>query len=301
MPLVKIKNSRSLPAQLVTIQTPKRYLLNGLWLGPRRPKTVFIFLHGLSGSLFSRSELTSSLVDSNTSVLIFNNRGSGIISGVRRASANSKKSGKYHLAGMAYEVFTECVDDIDGAVLYARRLGAKRIFLIGHSTGCQKSIYYLAKRPRSAVKGVILLAPMSDYADAELEAGPAVYQRALALARRLVKTGKKHELLPLTIWPKLIDAQRFLSLYTPDSAEEIFSYASGRKPTLLNKAKRPLFVLLAEEDEFRDRPIKEIAAWFKAALAKQKAETSIIKGVGHNFAPRHLAVKRVIGKWTEKI
>ncbi|MFA5184080.1 MAG: alpha/beta fold hydrolase [Patescibacteria group bacterium] len=295
------EHSRLLPSRIVTIQTPKRYLLNGFCLGPKRPQTVFVFLHGLGGNLFSRVELTSALVGRDTGVLIFNNRGSGLVSGIRRLPSGSGRSAKYYASGMAHEVFTECADDIDGAVAYARQLGARRIFLLGHSTGCQKSIYYLAKRPRSQVTGAILLAPMSDYADAELEAGPALYRRALAAARRLVKAGKKHELLPRALWPKPIDAQRFLSLYTPDSQEEIFGYASGRPPRLLQQVKKPLLVMLAEEDEFRDRPIKEIAAWFKAALARQKADTLVVKGVSHSFAPRQMAVKKAIEGWVSKI
>ncbi|MFA5155156.1 MAG: alpha/beta fold hydrolase [Patescibacteria group bacterium] len=290
---------RLLPARLVSLETPKRYLLPGIYFGPRRPKTVYIFLHGLGGNLFSRHELALSLVSRDTGALLFNNRGSGVMGGVRRMLKSGRPT-KYRDAGMAHEVFTECADDIDGAVDYARNLGAKNIFLVGHSTGCQKAVYYLAKRPRSRVKGAVLLAPMSDYSTVHQDASPAVYRRALARARQMVKAGKKHELLPLSVWPKLIDAQRFISLYTPESAEEIFGYASGRKPVLLNKIKKPLLAILAEADEFGDRPAKEIAAWFRAALARQRADTIIIKGVGHGFSPRHLAVRAAIRKWRGK-
>jgi pimeloyl-ACP methyl ester carboxylesterase len=288
-------------ARIITIQTPQRFLLNGLWFGPLRPQTVFIYLHGLSGSVFYQSELAASLAGRQTAVITFNNRGSNIISGVRRLDPRSAQGYKYYACGMAHEVFTDCVDDIDGAVAYARRLGARRIFLLGHSTGCQKSIYYLNQRLRTAVTGAILLAPMSDYATVGQEADPATYRRALAIARRLVKAGQPHELLPTGAWPEIYDAQRFLSLYTPESKEEIFSYASGRKPAALQRIKQPLLVLLAGQDPFGDRPMAEIAAWFKAALVKQRAEVGIIKGVGHSFSPRQSAVRQAIKRWVEKI
>jgi len=299
MALFKVQNSARISAQMVAIETPRHFLLNGLLLGPARPQTIYIYLHGLSSTLFSQKELTTSLVSADTSVLVFDNRGSGIISRVPRLNARLAKGYKTHLIGAVHEIFTDCVDDLDGAVLFARRQGVKRIFLVGHSTGCQKSIYYLAKRPSSAVKGAVLLAPMSDFAD--VDTSSVAYQRALSLAHKLVKAGKKHELLPLTVWPRLVDAQRFLSLHTPGSIEEIFSYATGRRPVLLEKVNKPLFVLLAEQDEFRDRPIKEIAAWFKTALNKKRAEVGIIKGVRHHFFPQQAAVRKLIIGWAKKI
>jgi pimeloyl-ACP methyl ester carboxylesterase len=288
-------------ARLITIETPQHYLLEGLLFGSIRPKTVYIFLHGLGGNVFSKSGIISSLADGQTAAITFNNRGSNIISGFRCLDPRSSRGYKYQTAGMAHEVFTDCADDIEGAVNYARGLGARRIFLLGHSTGCQKSIYYLARRPQTAVKGAILLAPMSDYSTIYQDADPATYRRALALARRLVKAGKPHELLPATAWPGVYDAQRFLSLYTADSAEEIFRYASGGRPALLQKVRQPLLVVFGENDEYRDRPTSEIAAWFKTALIKQRAEIKIVSGVGHNFSPRQLVVRNLIRSWAKNI
>ena len=42
-----------IPAYVVQITTPKNYILNGLWFGPKRPEKVVIFMHGLTGSAFS--------------------------------------------------------------------------------------------------------------------------------------------------------------------------------------------------------------------------------------------------------
>jgi pimeloyl-ACP methyl ester carboxylesterase len=61
----------------------------------------------------------------------------------------------------------------------------------------------------------------------------------------------------------LDDAQRFLSLYTPDSAETIFPYEQATKiPRTLRAVKAPILVLWSEKDEYADRPAKKIAEWF---------------------------------------
>ena len=69
------KKSLMHPAHVVEIETPKHYLLNGLWFGPRRPKRVIIFIHGLTGSVFSFRRVVEALTSNDTATLVFNNRG----------------------------------------------------------------------------------------------------------------------------------------------------------------------------------------------------------------------------------
>lgn len=284
---------------LFSFLTPKKLKLNGVWLGTSKPKTLYIFLHGLGGSVFSRAPLNTLLASGQEAVLAFNNRGSGTINYLKQGGGGKQK---YFPAGVAHEVFADCLDDIDGALAYARSRGVKRIFLLGHSTGCQKSIYYLAKRPKTIVKGAILLAPISDYADVLRKSNKAVYSRALAWAKRLKAKGKPHELLPANVWPAPLDAQRFLSLYTAESIEEIFTYASNKKPVTLKRVKKPILSILADEDEFADRPAIEIKAWFDEQLKPGKNNFSaIIKGVVHSFEGGEKEVVTLIRRWSRVI
>jgi len=289
---------KNLQIQVINFLTPQRLELSGLQLGPAKPKRVYIFIHGLGGGLFSRFDLISLLPDKNSAVLIFNNRGYGIINGFKRFQGG--KHERAALGGMAHEVFTDCVDDISGAVAFAKNLGTKEIILIGHSTGCQKSVFYLAKKPNSPVKGAVLLAPVSDYAALKKDVDVASYKKALRAAQKLFKSGQPHSLLPANLWRVPIDAQRFISLYTPDSQEEIFTYASDKKPTTLRKANRPLLAVLAEADEYHDRPTSSIAAWFEKSLAGKESDTVVISGVGHNFYPGFEEVCRLIKRWSDR-
>lgn len=279
---------------IASLQTPKKFLLQGLWLGSSKPHTVYIFVHGLGSTLFSQITLAQSLVAKDTAVLVFNNRGNGIVSGIKRIT-NTKKGYTRETLGAAHEVFEDCVDDLDGAVAYAHTHGAKRIILVGHSTGCQKSVYYLYKKKNSPVSGAVLLAPMSDYASSVKETPPKMLARAVAYATKLVAAGKPHELLPTSVWPQTCDAQRFLSLNTPESVEEIFSYALPKKtPRVLRSVRQPLLVVLAGEDEYGDRPAADIAQWFTQVTAKQKARVAIVPGSTHNFHGQDAVLKTLI-------
>ncbi|MEK7509741.1 MAG: alpha/beta fold hydrolase [Patescibacteria group bacterium] len=275
------------PAHIVEIVTPKKFLLNGLWFGPytksgkpKKPKRVIIWVHGLTSSAFSRLPIVRELISRGTAVLTFSNRGHDVISRLPRIDGT-----KGALMGKAHEVFTECVDDIQGAIDFVRRAGGRQIYLAGHSTGCQKSIYWASKKKTRGIAGIILLAPLSDYADAATFDSGGRLARATRMARALVRGGKPHQLLPYVLWPGIADAQRFLSLHTPDSIEQsIFPYFdTKRKPKIFASIRKPVLVLLAEKDEYADRPAKKIAAWFKEHARSRRFELKIVPGVGHSF------------------
>lgn len=283
-----MKNKKQMrSAYVVEIVTPKKYVLNGLWFGPysakvtkgrpKKPKRVIVWVHGLGSSMFGKLNIADELVDEQTAVFVFNNRGSSTVARVGRVKGNSLKGGSAH------EVFTDCVDDIQGAVNFAKKAGVKTIYLAGHSTGCQKSIYWASKKGRG-VKGVIILAPMSDYASERMSQGVSALRRAEKVARAYVGHGRKHELLPESIWawPWSVDAQRFMSLYSGTSAEEIFTYwDASRSPRTLRSVRIPILVLLAEKEEFSDIPATQIATWFEERLHNGRA--IVVPNVGHSF------------------
>jgi pimeloyl-ACP methyl ester carboxylesterase len=152
------------------------------------------------------------------------------------------------------------------------------------------------------VKGAIYFGPMSDYASAKKDVSVKNLARTTAHARKMIKAKCEHELLPAKLWPEILDAQRFVSLYTPDSLEEIFSYASpAQKPVILQKTNKPLLIVLAENDEFRDRPMAEIAEWFKRVLRGRLAQVKTVKGANHFFAEQTGLVKRIILDWLKEI
>lgn len=283
---------------VVEIVTPKKFALNGLWFGPRRPKRAIVWTHGLGSSAFSMSHVVRNIADAETAVVTFNNRGHDIISNVSQVT-QSKKITKRVKGGAAHEIFSDCVDDIQGVINFAKKTGVKDIYLAGHSTGCQKSVYWASRNNGGkGVKGIILLAPVSDYAGALHTEGKKKVARATAVARAFVRRGKKHQLLPANLWHEAIDAQRFLSLYTPDSIEEIFTYAQPKKnPRILKSVRVPLLVLLAEKDEYGDRPAKKISEWFGQHVSGKMLTAKIIPKVPHSFHGAEKNVAAAIRKW----
>lgn len=133
--------------------------------------------------------------------------------------------------------------EIAQAVNYFRVIEKRnRVVLMGHSTGCQDVMQYLAgnaikNHPLEnyepsvgpAVQGAILQAPVSDRQGMEVTGYDKELQgRAVKLADEWMKTGKGEDVLPLEVTSQLFDtvpvcARRFLSLTQPRGADDFFS------------------------------------------------------------------------------
>lgn len=269
--------------ELIKFLTPKKIELFGFYIGKKNPETIYIFIHGLGSSIFRKAELYQKLVGKNSAVFAFNNRGNEIISRFSQVKEKGKRKSK--TIGSAHEKFTDSLDDISGAVQWVKKLKPKKIILVGHSTGCQKSIYYLSKKPDKKVKAVVLLSPISDLAGVLNFSSKDQFMKAYKFAKKQVENKKGDELLPLSIWPIYIDAQRFLSLYSQNSLEEIFCYSQeSKKARILRKVEVPIYILLGDEDKYLDRPAEHIADWFSKDLDSRRIKTEIIKGADHSFS-----------------
>ena len=146
------------PAHVVQFETPKGVLLHGLWFGPKKPKRAVVLVHGLTSSAFSVARVLGR-VDKYTAVLSFNNRGYGVVNQVKKVKGVKTE---FILAGSAHELFTDCVDDIEGALRFVRAQKVRQLYLVAHSTGCQKSVYFASRGNTKNLKGIMLLAPISD-------------------------------------------------------------------------------------------------------------------------------------------
>lgn len=162
--------------------------------------------------------------------------------------------------------------------------------------------YYLTKKQPIKVKAGILLAPLSDYALIKKAVEPTVLKKAELEARRLVKAKRGDEFLGAKYWPTLISAQRFISLYTASSQEEIFSYSHKLdKGNRLGKIDKPILVISAEQDEYADREVVEINQWFNQQLKHPQAETKLVAQADHGFRGKEKVVKEMMLTWLKNI
>lgn len=289
-------------AKIIEIEASDKVMLDGFVLGPKKAKEIYIFIHGLGGSLFSRIDLAKELISPSRAVMMFNNRGYGLYNRFKKIDKKKPKGYLSLLAGSIAEIFKDSLYDISGAISEAKKQGYKEIILVGHSTGCNKIAYYLSKYQQGNVLAGIFLAPMSDFAFAKQNISPKLLSKAELEAKKLVKQGKGSEFLDLKYWPELISAQRFLSLYTKDSLEEIFCFtSSGKKSEVLRKINKPILTILAAEDEYADRDISRYAPWFEGEIKGDGSTIKVIPEANHSFKNKQQILKKEILKFVKLI
>lgn len=115
-----------------------------------------IFIHGMCQTIIDNYFATvcgNILAENNIGFLYEHNRGHSIENDILM------KDGSYARYGCMYEIFEDCILDIDLAINKAKKLGYKRFILMGHSYGCNKLIYYYYKKHPNILGLVLASAP----------------------------------------------------------------------------------------------------------------------------------------------
>lgn len=257
--------------------------LDGFWAhGQRRADRLAIFVHGMHSN-FYRSAFKKAVMrlwpPAGIDVLSFNNRG--------------------YEQETAAEVFEACRHDLDSAIAFAQEQGYRRIVLVGHSTGCQKIVYYEHLRRPPVVEALVIAAPGDDLAIAK-RALESRFEQAVGRARRMIREGRGDR--PLLIGQKPVfmgfTARRFLSIADPKRIEaRLFNFDGPMRE--LKQIGKPLLVLLPAREEYACLPVKEMARRLKEVGRGKKFDVMIVPRARHNFHPVEEETARRILDWLQ--
>ncbi len=281
--------------ELVWFSTSDGLELQGFLLEGKNPETIVVFIHGMGGSFLWKELLKSAkiLVRNRISFFAINTRGAGIIT----RFYGKKKSYKI---GMAFERFEDCVKDIKGAIDFAKRLGYKKIILAGHSTGCQKIIYFLNKIKEKSISGIALLSPTDDLNYNKQKFGRK-FRSYLNYCRKLVKEGKGNKLIADKTG-YFLSAKRFLSQNDPNAIESnILNYNVNRMKWIRNLPNIPILVVFAQNDRFLIKPTEFYMSKLLAEMRVEQYKIWTIEDSDHSFNKKWPSVfKEIIFYFSNK-
>ena len=115
-----------------------------------------ICIHGMCANIMDNYFATvwgKMLANNNIGFLYEHNRGHSIENDI------VMRDGSFKRCGCMYEIFEDCIYDIDLAIETAKKMGYKRIILLGHSYGCNKVIYYYYKKHPDILSIILASAP----------------------------------------------------------------------------------------------------------------------------------------------
>ncbi len=256
-------------------------------------KDVVLFVHGMGGNFYKDGFLKGAreLIKRNISFFSFNNRGAEIVKDFRDLNW------EHHTLGTAFEIFEDSIKDIRAAISYLSQLGYENFHLLGHSTGCQKILFYQYSTQDERVKSLIHVSPAEDY---EIwKNGLKDFERIVATAKEMVERGEGDKII-LPLYERtgeLWSAQRFLSFADKSNMEaRMFNYDNL---DIFSKVQTPTLIFLGKEDPYFLKDLE----WYKEKLERsykgEKIRVEIMPG-DHSFHGREKEVFKRISKFVGK-
>lgn len=162
-----------------------------------------IFIHGMCQTIIDNYFATvwgNILAENGIGFLYAHSRGHSLENDILM------KDGAYKRCGCMYEIFEDCIYDIDMAINKANELGYKRIILLGHSYGCNKLIYYYYKKHPNILGLILASAPdmMGLHLSCQTD-----YKELISEARENINNGK-----PTKILSNIIEDYMYMSSQT---------------------------------------------------------------------------------------
>ena len=252
-----------------------------------------ICIHGMCGTIIDNYFATvwGKLLAKNDIGFIYeHNRGHSIENDI------VMKDGSFKRCGCMYEIFEDCIYDIDLAIQTSKEKGYKRIILLGHSLGCNKVIYYYYKKHPNILGMILASAP--DMIGSHLLIEPD-YEELLKEAKENIEKNQPTKLLH-----KMIEDYMYMSSQT--------YYNWFHKNSNLNNLPIISNPKNWEQLETIDVPIltfsgsKDEDYYLHLDLLKEKAtncknfEYQIIENTGHTYQEKELETGNLILNWINK-
>ena len=254
-----------------------------------------ICIHGMCGTIVDNYFATvwgKYLSSNNIGFIYEHNRGHSIENDI------VMRDGSYTRCGCMYDIFEDCIYDIDLAIKVAKEKGYGRIVLLGHSYGCNKVIYYYYKK-HPDILGIIL-ASAPDMIGSHLSIQSKDYETLIEEAKRNIENNEPTKLLSKKIEDYMyMSSQTYYNWFNNDSNLDNLPIIRGNENW--------------EQFQSIDVPILTFSGsneenyYLHLDLLKEKAincksfEYRIIEGTGHTYNTKEEEIGKLILEWINNI
>lgn len=252
-----------------------------------------ICIHGMCGTIVDNYFATvwgKVLSEKNIGFIYEHNRGHSIENDIVMMDGSFKRY------GCMYEIFEDCIYDIDLAIQTAKDKGYKKIILLGHSYGCNKVIYYYYKKHPNILG--IILASAPDMIGSHLLLEPD-YKELLSEAKKNIDNSEPTKLLH-----KMIEDYMYMSSLTYYNWYNENSNLDNL-PVISNKEHWEQFETIDvpiltfsgsnEEDYYQHLDLLK-----DRALNCKNFEYKIIDNTGHTYKNKEKEIANFIFNWINK-
>lgn len=253
-----------------------------------------ILIHGMCGTIVDNYFATvwgKYLSSRNIGFIYEHNRGHSIENDI------VMRDGSFKRCGCMYEIFEDCIYDIDLAIKAAKNMGYRRVILLGHSYGCNKIIYYYYKK-KPDVLGLIL-ASAPDMVGSHILAESSDYKELLLEAKNNIDNNQPMKLLHKMIEDYMyMSSQTYYNWFSEDSNLDNLPVIRGNnKWSQFESINVPILTFSGSREE---------DYYLHLDLLKEKAincncfEYRIIENAEHTYNGKEEEIAKLIFDWISK-
>jgi len=188
------------------------------------------------------------------------------------------------MKGAAYERFEDCIYDLDAWFSFLKDY--EDVYVIAHSLGCNKIVYYLQDHQPSHLKKIILLAPQDNVNFPKLP----MHEGMLDEATKNIKTGQADKLLTKKLLGGcVISSQTYYDLITNPKINNIPYKTSNGDMSALEKIVYPTLAIIgSKEDEKANEYMQKIANTLPAG------QSAVVPDANHVFKNQEKALSDTV-------
>jgi pimeloyl-ACP methyl ester carboxylesterase len=282
------------------VNTSDKLRLDGLLFElERKSKIGILHLPGRAGNFYANGFLDAMVqvyIDSGFGFLSVNTRGHDHIADFRIGQTEQLRR-----IGAAFDIFEECVLDIDAWLEFFRARGYEKIILQGHSQGGSRAVYFLNQKLQSDIVALVLASP-ADAAGLLKKYSKQFFENDLVKAQDMVVQGRGGELLPCKIRDfYYVSAKSFVDEFGHGSKANIFPIFENGDFAKLENIKVPVLAFYGGKEDICINSPKQDLETIARHLKNPKSKTFIIDDADHTYLGFENKVSRSIVDWINKL
>lgn len=284
--------------KLVRINSADGLEMPGILYSPEHETDkLVVHVHGINGNFYENRFLdyiAEVYTDCGYAFVTFDNRGKGY-------GSDRYRGNELIYTGAMFERFEDCLPDLDGVLNWADTNGYKNIILHGHSYGCNKVLYYYAKRKSPNISRIIILAPCDVSGLLKAATPVEIYEKAVSDADRLIAAGKPDELISFPFFATgRVSAGTFAADFMTGGENDFLRYREGAEYDcgFLKDIDVPVFACFGSIDNLvLSQPAETVIGYLEHNL--KEVCTAVVDGANHGFQERYTELEGIMREYFE--
>lgn len=274
--------------KIIEVNTARGDSLFGCLYGENFKDTCVIITNGTGGNIFENKFLRiigEQLELSNVSYICAHNSGAFQIIDLPSEKGNR--------SGLTYELFDNCVEDLQAYVDFAKSQGYKKIVLGGHSYGCNKVIYYLYKTNSKDIDKYILLSPTDTEERTDGERISA--EELQRIAKEYKNQNRFDEIMPI-LFDKynFYTARSFIDYMQNENHHNLPVYNDKKGFEQLRSIKINGLFVIGEKDSFAKKNSQKHLETIYRYSDNESNIIKVIENTGHTYRNKEIELAKII-------